>query len=75
MLLTGVACVRMIGNWWITYSFIIPMHITPGHLYLACLVFLGLFLSKWLSCLLVGMEALGDIEQQLFAVLFCSVLC
>ena len=46
-----------------------------GPLYLACLLFPGLCLNKWLSCLLVGCEVLGDIGRHLFGVLFCSLLC
>lgn len=49
--------------------------LTGGHLCLACLVSLGLCLNKQLSCLLAGMEVLGDIEQHLFGMLFRSVLC
>ena len=46
-----------------------------GPLYLACLLFPGLCLNKWLSCLLVGFEVLGDIGRRLFGVLLSSLLC
>ena len=46
-----------------------------GPLYLACLLFPGLCLNRWLSCLLVGFEVLGDIGRRLFGVLLSSLLC
>lgn len=56
------------------YSFFL-LPLTGGRLSLACLVSLGLCLNKLLSCLLAGIEVLGDIAQHLFGMLFRSVLC
>ena len=39
MLLTGVVRVKMIGNQWTNYSFIVLFPLIDGPLYLACLVF------------------------------------
>ena len=75
MLLTGVVFVKMIGNQWTTCLFIVLVPLIYGPLYLACLVFPGLCLNKSLSCLLVGLEVLGDIGRHLFGMLFHSLLC
>ena len=75
MLLTGVVFVKMIGNQWTTCLFIVLLPLIYGPLYLACLVFPGLCLNKSLSCLLVGLEVLGDIGRHLFGILFRSFLC
>ena len=75
MVLTGVVFVKMIGNWWTTCSFIVLLPLIYGPLYLACIVSAGLCLSKWLSCLLVGLDMLGDMGRHMFGVLFCSLLC
>jgi len=75
VLLTGLVCVKMIGNRWTACSFIVLLPVIYGPLYLFYLAYPELFLNKWLSCLLVGIVVLGDIGQHLFGVLFCSILC
>ena len=55
-------------------SFIVPLPLIYGPLYLVYLVYPWLFLNKQ-SWLLVGIEVLGKIGQHLIGVLFCSILC
>lgn len=72
---TSVACVRVMVNQFVTYSFIVLRPITYGHSYSACLVYPGLFLIGSLNCWLVGMEVFGVILQLLSGGLSLIVLC
>ena len=57
----GVVCVVVMESQWITFFFIVLLHIPYGLLCFKLLVFIGLCQDRWRDCYLVGISGLGSI--------------